>query len=75
MRDGELFRFGSLLPGAVISINFVVKYAENVVMAIDKQLLQSLSYNLFYCAISGFMVGLFIGNITNISVSKKKLTA
>ncbi|GHU44267.1 hypothetical protein FACS1894111_11260 [Clostridia bacterium] len=73
IRNEELFRLGSPVPGVVIILNFAVKFAENMAMAIDTELLHNLTYNMFYCAISGVTIGLFIGNVFNLLANQKKL--
>ena len=73
VRDGEFIRLGSKVPGVIIIINFIIKYIENVAMAVDTQLLSDLWYNVAYCVISGFTVGLFIGGIINTVKNQKRL--
>ncbi|MDR3091550.1 MAG: DUF1453 domain-containing protein [Clostridiales bacterium] len=73
MREGVFTRLGSPVPGVVIIVNFVVKYVENVAMAVDKQLLLTLWYNITYCVISGLTVGLFIGGTLNTAANRKQI--
>lgn len=73
LRGGIFFRLGSSVPLVVIMINFIVKYALNVCIAMNPQLLSNLGFNIIYCVISGLTVGLFFGGICNTISNLRKL--
>lgn len=62
-KDGLIYRTGTYMPMAVMMSNFLVKYGFNVAMSIDPGVYKSLSFNLCYSMVGGFLVGLSIGGI------------
>jgi hypothetical protein len=73
VRGGVFFRLGNPVPLVVIVTNFIVKYALNVCIAVNPQLLGNLEFNIAYCVASGLAVGLFIGGIRNTVGSRKQV--
>lgn len=72
-KEQRFYRSGTYLPLIVILINFVVKYALNVSLALDPSLYGKLMFTVLYCLFSGVSVGLFIGGIWNAYVFSSRL--
>lgn len=62
-KDGLLYRSGTGVTLIVSLLNFIAKYALNVAMSIQPELLGSMSFNLLYAMIGGFAIGLSLGGI------------
>lgn len=72
LKNNILFKKGSFIPLFVIVMNFSIKYCLNVAISMQPQLIQELQFNIFYSAISGFSVGLFVGGMIITLQNKNK---
>lgn len=62
-KDGLLYRSGTGVTLIVSLLNFIAKYALNVAMSIQPELLGNMSFNLLYAMIGGFAIGMSLGGV------------
>lgn len=63
LRNGAVIRAKNYVPLFIILVNFAIKYALNIYMAVNPEAVNQLNFNMLYTLISGTTVGLFFGGI------------
>ncbi|GHT81174.1 hypothetical protein FACS1894125_1400 [Actinomycetota bacterium] len=73
IKDGQFWRHPAYASIVVIILNVLVKFALNIEIGINPQIVGDLVFDIIYCAVSGFTVGLFFGGIINMFSNKRRL--
>jgi uncharacterized membrane-anchored protein len=75
IKDGGIWRGPAWTAIVVIVLNVIVKFYLNIQMGYHPEIVNDLNFDIEYCLISDFTVGLFIGGIINTYLNKKALEA
>jgi hypothetical protein len=73
IKDGVFWHGPAWISILVIILNVIVKFYLNIQMGYHPEIVNDLNFDIEYCLICGFTVGLFIGGIINTYLNKKAL--